>query len=34
MNDVDFSAIMIKENHTGFFIFTEDNIFVWSIRVR
>ena len=26
LNDADFSAIMIKDKHTGFFIFTGDKI--------
>jgi len=34
INDVDLSAIMIKDEHTGFIIFTGDKIFVWSRRVR
>jgi hypothetical protein len=34
INDVDFSAITIKDKHVGFFIFTGDKIFVWSRQAR
>jgi len=34
INDVVFTAIMIRDDQTGFFIFTGDKIFVWSRGVR
>jgi len=34
INDVVFSAIMIRDDHAGLFIYNGGKIFLWSRRVR